>query len=496
MDARYDGDRFRELQARLGPMWPSMTLRRREEHRTLILVSSISVDVPPAMHPLLPVFEERYLIYVLALVRQPHTRVIYVTSQPILPQLLDYYLGLVPGLADADVRDRLRVVSVGDTSARPLTEKILERPRLLRRLRSLVDDPDLALILPFVTTSLEARLAIELGVPLYGPDPRLSRLGSKTGSRELFAAAGVPHPRGSSGVRSIPDLVAALSELRAGERPPRQAVVKLDDAVSGWGNATVDLAGADTDDKIEECVRRCVPEDSALDADRFLATLAGVGGVVEERIEGPAFCSPSVQLRTSPYAEVEVLSTHDQMLGGITGQTYEGCRFPAAAEYAAQISDQAAAVGSALAERGVIGRFGIDFVAVRGVDGWDTFAVEINLRNGGTTHPMLTMLTLTEGDYDVASAQFVVDGRPKHYVATDHLHVPRLELLTPDDVLELIRDEHIGWDTGSHTGVVFHLISGVPIAGRIGFTAIGDSADEAAALYDRVEQTLSRAAAE
>ena len=50
---------------------------------------------------------------------------------------------------------------------------------------------------------------------------------------------------------------------------------------------------------------------------------------------GREFRSPSAQLRVTPLGKVELLSTHDQMLGGPSGQTYLGCRFPANLEYAA-----------------------------------------------------------------------------------------------------------------------------------------------------------------
>ena len=40
----------------------------------------------------------------------------------------------------------------------------------------------------------ERDLALRLGIPLYGSDPSLFHLGSKTGSREMFAQAGVAYP--------------------------------------------------------------------------------------------------------------------------------------------------------------------------------------------------------------------------------------------------------------------------------------------------------------
>ena len=97
----------------------------------------------------------------------------------------------------------------------------------------------------------------------------------------------------------------------------------------------------------------------------YVAKLAERGGIVEERISGREFRSPSAQLRVTPLGEVEALSTHDQMLGGPSGQSYLGCRFPASAEYGPAIMREAMKVGRRLMQEGVLGRFALDFVAVR-----------------------------------------------------------------------------------------------------------------------------------
>lgn len=104
--------------------------------------------------------------------------------------------------------------------------------------------------------------------------------------------------------------------------------MKLDESVSGFGNAVVDLRGARDSAEIHRRVRRLSPENQALDPDGYLEALERDGGIVEERIIGDDFCSPSVQVRASPEGGTEVLSTHDQILGGPTGQVYFGCKLP------------------------------------------------------------------------------------------------------------------------------------------------------------------------
>lgn len=121
---------------------------------------------------------------------------------------------------------------------------------------------------------------------------------------------------------------------------------------------------------------------------------------------------------------MEDLSTHDQVLGGTKGQTFLGCRFPADGAYGPRVANLGERIGKVLAEQGVIGRFGIDFVVVRDGDEWFPYAIEINLRNGGTTHPMLTMQALTDGEFDPHVCQFVTTQGNRFYVATDHLESP------------------------------------------------------------------------
>ena len=184
------------------------------------------------------------------------------------------------------------------------------------------------------------------------------------------------------------------------------------------------------------------------------------------------------------------------MLGGPNGQTYFGCRFPADPEYAPQVAVEALKVGRRLAREGVIGRCAVDFVAVRQGSGWELYAIEINLRCGGTTHPFMAISTLTDGIYDPLAGEFRTRlGDVKHYVATDHLDAPAYQALTPDDLLDVVSERSLGWDAERETGVALHMVSALAVAGRIGLTAIGDTPTEASALYSELKQTLDGLAA-
>src|ERR687897_1330173 len=455
--------------------------------RTVVVVHSISMDVPDQLIPVFPAYEERFLCLVLSLLRSRKSRVVYFTSQPILPRLVDYYFGLVPELDTPDARSRFAVVSLVDGRNLPLTKKLLARPGAIERIRALVAQPELAFLLPFATSPEDVELAVRLGIPLYGADPALEWLGTKTGSRRVFAEEGVPHARGFD-VGSERDVMSALHELRS-----PTAIVKLDRGVSGLGNALVDVPLALAEGKLGPALSLEDTEASVFD---YVAALAGQGGIVEERIEGEDFRSPSAQLRISPSGQVDILSTHDQVLGGPHGQTYFGCRFPADPEYAPQIAAEALKVGRRLAREGVIGRSAVDFVAVRQNGGWAASAIEINLRCGGTTHPFMAISTLTDGAYDPLAGEFRTRlGDLKHYVATDHLDAPAYQALTPDDLLDVVSERALGWDAERETGVALHMVSALAVAGRIGLTAVGDTPTDASALYRELKQTLDGLAA-
>jgi PGM1 C-terminal domain len=190
--------------------------------------------------------------------------------------------------------------------------------------------------------------------------------------------------------------------------------------------------------------------------------------------------------------KVELLSTHDQLLGGPSGQSYLGCRFPADFAYARSISSEAMIVGERLAREGVLGRFALDFVVVRDTTGaWTSYAIEINLRKGGTTHPFLTLQFLTDGRYDASTGLFVTPaGKEKHLVATDHLESPTLCGLSIDDLFDIVARHALHFDQARQTGVVFHMISCLTEHGRVGLTAVGDSPAQAEAIYQRAKKVL------
>src|SRR5438094_3462728 len=231
---------FDQLQKKLVPLWKSIE-RFNQDPQTIVVVPSMSIDAIGS-GAVMQAYEERFL-FLLLLLRQPRARLIYVTSQTILPNIIDYYLDLLPGVIPSHARPRLFLIAPLDRSARPLSDKLLDRPRLIERIRSLIMDPDRAHLVPFNTTNREKELALRLGIPMYGADPVFFPLGTKSGCRKIFVEENVPHPLGYENLGSKEDLIEAIAQMRAKKPSIKQVLVKLNEGVSGEGNAIVDLTG-------------------------------------------------------------------------------------------------------------------------------------------------------------------------------------------------------------------------------------------------------------
>jgi hypothetical protein len=491
--------RYGALQTKLVPLWKSIATLTRDP-QTIVVVPSITLDQLNMASSVLQAMEERFL-FMLFLLRQPTARMIYVTSRPILPDVVDYYLGLLPGVIPAHARARFFNPVPHDSTIRPLSLKLLERPRLLAQIRDLIPDKDRAHLVPYNTTELERDLAIRLGIPMYGADPRHFMLGTKSGCRKLFGRAGVSYPLGAEDLQTPEDVLAALQRLRAARAGIRSAMVKHNEGVSGAGNAVVNLEGlppsgdAGEAPALAERLRSMKFESARQRYDTYMEKLAELGGIVEERVVGEEIRSPSVQMRITPLGQLEVLSTHDQVLGGPSGQSYLGCRFPADPGYATLITREAVKVGQELVVEGVLGRFAFDFVVVRRGATWTPYAIELNLRKGGTTHPFLTLQFLTDGRYDPDAAVFAApDGRTKCFVATDHLESDLYRGLLPQDVFDIMVRHGLHFNQTRQTGVVLHMLTALSERGRLGLTAVGETQEEADEIYRRAVDVLDQEA--
>ena len=218
-------------------------------------------------------------------------------------------------------------------------------------------------------------------------------------------------------------------------RPSRTAIVKLNEGVAGRGNALVDLrepAGA----RRARRAGRAAPArasamafehpDTALDA--YLAQLAQDGGIVEERVAGAESAARACSCGSRRSARSSCSRRTTSCWAARAARRYLGCRFPADFGYARAITREAAKIGAAARRRRACSAASrsTSSSCADAAARWTPYAIELNLRKGGTTHPFLTLQFLTDGRYDPATALFTApSGREKHLVATDHLESDR-----------------------------------------------------------------------
>ncbi|CAL9626986.1 peptide ligase PGM1-related protein [Streptomyces sp. enrichment culture] len=493
---------FHKLQERLAcPFGPDGAGPGQGPPGVVVIVPSFTLDqagmdkIPGILH-----YEERLLSF-LQLLAEPGRRIVYLTSRPMPQRVVDYALGLVRSVPARDARARLTLLDCGDDRPVPLTWKVLQQPGLVERVRDLVPDPLDACLLAFNGSVYERRLAVRLGVPLYACDPDLAGLGGKSGARALFKEAGVPVPPGIEGVRDGDDLARALAELRAEHPGVRRAMIKLNESFGAGGNAMFDYRGAPQGRALAGWLRRTLPQrvEFATPPDtweNYAGKLAEMGGVVEEFLQGEEVVSPSAQVHITPAGAVHVISTQDQRFEGAARQTYAGCSFPARAGYRLGLQELAGRAGRALAGRGVIGIASIDFVTVRQGDALRHHAVEINLRMGGGTAPLMFLHGVTGGRYEPGTGGFVTpEGEPRCYVASDRVHSPVYRSLTAEGVLDAAARQGLLYRHDEGRGAVFHMLGALPGFGKLGVIAIDTTPQGAEACFRRVVDFLDMLAA-
>ena len=337
---------------------------------------------------------------------------------------------------------------------------------------------------------------MQLGIPLFGTDPDKFYEGSKSGSRKTFREAGVELPDGFEDLNTKDDIIKALASLKKKYPSLRKAVVKMNDGFSGDGNAIYrypDFVGDDIEKNIAGSLSQQIkPVSHDVSEALFFDKFNQMGGIVEIFLEGDIKMSPSVQCVINPNKKIDIVSTHDQMLGGDDGQIFIGAIFPADKVYSISIAAAGKKIAQALVDKGVIGRFAIDFISVKQDDGsWKHYAIEINLRKGGTTHPFLMLQFLTDGCYNGDTGEFrTASGNERFYFASDNVCSEKYIGLTPPDLIDIAIFNSLIYDGAAQEGVMFHLVGALSEFGKLGLVCIGSSPQRAREFYDKALEVL------
>ncbi len=452
--------------------------------RTIVAIPSLSFDqstlkgIKGIKH-----YETRSLWSILK-ANCKNTNVVFISSVPIDLYEIDNLRALHPN--GNDIKKRTSFLTPNDPdSTKTLTEKILADKNLLKTLRSIID-PDSTFMEVFITTSEERKLAEELDIPFLGHGEAQDHLMRKSANRRIFKKANINHPAGIENITSKRQLFNAFCKLNLEHPKTKRFMFKLDIGVSGEGNAFLDLPKGFCSNKFKAmstyqkllCFYRILknlkPQSAIIPADEFVSRISD-GSILEVFLEGDIKYSPSVQGEIGPDGKLRIISSHEQVLD-TNGMTFLGCEYPAKQEYRKQIELETFKVGQILQYRGVLGRFGVDYlVAEDGIP----YAIEINLRQGGTTHPyeLASRLTNSDSKTDVSL----------HYISSDNLKNPLFSKCGAKPLVELAKKNDLIFSTKKENGIVFHLLHAANDSEKIGYIAIGRDAQEAKNLSQEIE---------
>lgn len=489
-------DRFEEIQQSMIHQYEKI-FPDKLAPRTIVILPSLTLDMEILSKIKGSIHYEERLLCLLMLLRYPRTKIIYLSSMPLSDVIIDYYLHLLQGITGHHARKRLTMLSCYDLSKQPLTKKILDRPRLISKIKSLITDSSSTHLTCYNITPLEKSLSVKLGIPLFGTDPTMFYEGSKSGARKTFRACGIDMPDGDEDLKSKEDIARSLARLKRKNPGLRKAVVKMNDGFSGDGNAIYRYPELKIDKSLESKILDSLSENlrtvsKDVSHELFFEKFKEMEGIVEEFLEGEIKVSPSVQCVIGTSDKIEIPSTHDQLLGGDDGQIFLGAIFPADREYASSLAEIGNKVAGFLARKGVRGRFAVDFISVKNADNsWTHYAIEINLRKGGTTHPFMMIQFLTDGYYNSEEGiYYTASGNQRFYFASDNLQNDKYIGTTPDDLIDIAMFHDLMYDGAAQEGVVFHLIGALSEFGKLGVVCIGSTPERAKEFYDKTIRVL------
>ena len=232
--------------------------------------------------------------------------------------------------------------------------------------------------------------------------------------------------------------------------------------------------------------------------DAYFRKFARMGGIVEAFIDAPHKLSPSAQLRTTPRGEVVATSTHDQILGGPSGQIYQGCTFPAHEDYRRAIQDAGMAIGRCW-RRTARSAASASTSWCRGTtptQPWTT--ARARDQPAGARHhasvPRAAVPHRRPARSRVRACSSRSAAAPSTTWPPTTCARPAYRGVLPEDLIDIVTNNGLHYSYRTESGVLFHLIGALSEWGKLGVTVIANSRDEVDELYRRTLAVLDREA--
>ncbi|NXR98105.1 IQCH protein, partial [Oxylabes madagascariensis] len=452
--------------------------------------------------------------------------VIYICPLALSEELLQYYhklLGLQAAVRSgnpedtADLQDRFKILTPEAINSFPehhmcLATVLKYSPRTLQRLQALLQGRD-AYVVGGVPHLDDLAVADQLQVPLLGPEPAVAQLYStKSGSKRIFASAGVPTPPGEWDIHSREQLLRALSQLILDNLEVQRWLFKVDDERGGDGTAFCDVIshlecyswiqrewqGRGSEVWSEGQARELalvkisqelpgllaqhvqpVNEKRFPTWEKFLQTFLTQGGVIEAFPSSASVTNLTVDLLIEPTGEVTLVSSGDQLHAEGPLRS-SGTTIPQRSVDPEVLKVLCLKIGEACKSKGVLGYFSVDFVAfshpqTREQQVW---ATDLDLCYSDQLALTQLLRYMTDGNLDCGSSRLQgplgskesknqqvqqegtkppAPGSPRCAVASSQLRHSSLSGISYNLLLHTCEARGVGFDLQEKEGTVFVL---------------------------------------
>ncbi|NXV60545.1 IQCH protein, partial [Molothrus ater] len=378
--------------------------------------------------------------------------VIYICPLALSEELLQYYnklLGLQAAVRSgnpedmADLQDRFKILTPEAINSFPehhmcLATVLKYSPRTMQRLQALLQGR-VAYMVGGVPHLDDLAVADQLQVPLLGSEPAVAQLYStKSGSKRIFASAGVPTPPGERDIHSREQLLRALSQLVLDHLEVQRWLLKVDDERAGDGTAFCDVTahlecypwiqreqqghgpGAWSESQARELALvkisqelpgllaqhvQPVNEKRFPTWEKFLQTFLTQGGVIEAFPSSGSVTNLTVDLLIEPTGELTLLASGEQLHAEGPLRS-SGSTIPQRSVDPELLQALCLQIGEACKSKGVLGYFSVDFVAFTHPQTGEqqVWATDLDLCYSDQLALSRLLVYLTDGNVDCGSS--------------------------------------------------------------------------------------------
>ncbi|NWT19979.1 IQCH protein, partial [Vireo altiloquus] len=468
--------------------------------------------------------------------------VIYICPLALSEELLQYYnklLGLQAAVRSgnpedmADLQDRFKILTPEAINSFPehhmcLATVLKYSPRTIQQLQVLIQSRD-AYMVGGIPHQDDLAVADVLQVPLLGSEPAVAQLYStKSGSKRIFASAGVQTPPGEWDIHSWEQLLCTLSQLVLDNLEVQRWLFKVDDERGGNGTAYCDVIshlecypwiqkewqghGPEVWSKSQARELALVKISQELPGllaqhvqpvnekrfptwEKFLQTFLSQGGVIEAFPFSTSITNLTVDLLIEPTGEVTMVSSGDQLHAEGPLRS-SGTTIPQRSVDPAVLNSLCSKIGEVCKSKGVLGYFSVDFVAfthpqTREQQVW---ATDLDLCYSDQLALTQLLLYVTDGNLDCGSSclqgplgskesrsqRIWLEGTkppapssPRCAVASSQLRHSSLSGISYNLLLHFCKARGVGFDLQEKQGTVFVLYEDQK-RHRLGMITIGE----------------------